>query len=379
MEDDLYSFIEKSASVALEMQQSDGSMPRGHNGPYYQPETPVRNTSHWLVTFVKAYRLSGKREFHDAARRATQYLLGEEARPTDATFWHLKNPVQGVSNGVIGQAWTLEALVAAYELFDGGQILDVAEEVFLLHPFQEGMGLWQSVGRYGEPLELDYTLNHQIWFAAAGALLARHVGGKVQSQVTCFLDNIDRHFRVHSSGLIKHRMPSAYSWTRVAKQIVISIIKLKIGYDKLFEIGYHQYNLYGLALLFQSYPEHSFWGNSSFRAACTYLCSEEYRNGLPESPYGFSYNPPGFEIPYVLETFSDIFGENTEEEQSAWISAQIDRCYDSTSDLMESNCHDPATHAARIYEATRLPNLELTTSSGRLNVGVQQNGGVRTG
>ena len=64
----LHEVIVSSASAALTLQRDDGSMPAGHNGPYYDPETPVRNTAHWLITFSRAYELSGAERFLDAVR-----------------------------------------------------------------------------------------------------------------------------------------------------------------------------------------------------------------------------------------------------------------------------------------------------------------------
>ena len=40
----LYECLIKSAKKALSLQQNDGSMLAGHNGSYFDPETPVRNT-----------------------------------------------------------------------------------------------------------------------------------------------------------------------------------------------------------------------------------------------------------------------------------------------------------------------------------------------
>ena len=44
----LWDLIVKSADKGKELQAGDGSMPAGHNGPHNDPETPVRNTAHWI-------------------------------------------------------------------------------------------------------------------------------------------------------------------------------------------------------------------------------------------------------------------------------------------------------------------------------------------
>ena len=53
----LYDILVKSALAGIALMQDDGSMPNGHNGPYGDPETPVRNTAHWSITFAKAYEI----------------------------------------------------------------------------------------------------------------------------------------------------------------------------------------------------------------------------------------------------------------------------------------------------------------------------------
>ena len=42
-----------SAKRGLAIQKKDGSIPAGFNGPYHDTETPVRNTSHYLMLFLR--------------------------------------------------------------------------------------------------------------------------------------------------------------------------------------------------------------------------------------------------------------------------------------------------------------------------------------
>jgi hypothetical protein len=64
----LNDFILNSCCEALTYQDKiKGYMPAGHNGPYFDPETPVRNTAHWCISFIKSYRISKRIEFREAA------------------------------------------------------------------------------------------------------------------------------------------------------------------------------------------------------------------------------------------------------------------------------------------------------------------------
>ena len=47
----LYDIIVDSSEKAL-MKISNHHMPPGHDGPHFDVETPVRNTSHWLLTYL---------------------------------------------------------------------------------------------------------------------------------------------------------------------------------------------------------------------------------------------------------------------------------------------------------------------------------------
>ena len=361
---ELYEIIVQSASSALALLDAKkGCMPPGHNGPYYDSETPVRNTSHWLITFIKAYSVSHEKKFFEAAHKLIKYLCSNEARPMAATFWHRKNPKKDTCNGLIGQAWTIEALVVAAIELGIPELVSLAEKVFLLHPFNEKAGLWQCVSADGTYLSFDFTFNHQLWFAAAGSLLANQTKGEVESQIRVFMERLNHNYNVHSSGLIRHFINiELLDWqTKFERQIKEPLFKIKrltqLCEDRLYlikkEIGYHSFNLYAFALMRQQYPNHAFWGNNKLKAALSYAGSKEYWQEVQTSKYGYSYNPPGFEAALALE----VFFQDQRLQQERWIAKQFCQTYDFGKNMMSRNTQDPITYAARLYEATRLPNL----------------------
>jgi hypothetical protein len=122
-------------------------------------------------------------------------------------------------------------------------------------------------------------------------------------------------------------------------------------------IGYHAFNLYALALLYESFPEHAFWSTKTFNNIRTFVDSDEYVDGLRGNEFGYAYNPPGFEVPFALKTFRD---EVSQKEQQIWLERQLRRTYDPETKQFERNNPDSATLTARIYEATRLPNIHLS-------------------
>lgn len=148
----LYQIILQSAKRACKLQLETGAMPAGHNGLYKDKETPVRNTSHWLITFIKAYGIEADPVLENAAKKALAYLMSQDARPQKYTFWHRDVSGKDKCNGLMGQAWTIEALVEAALFFNNEDPLRLAEEVFLLHTFDEKASLWHRLDTDGKDL-----------------------------------------------------------------------------------------------------------------------------------------------------------------------------------------------------------------------------------
>ena len=71
----LNTLLVESARKGITKQAPDGSMPRGHNNLYSDDMTPVKNTSHWAMTFFKAYEITGDKGFLNAGERAIDYIL----------------------------------------------------------------------------------------------------------------------------------------------------------------------------------------------------------------------------------------------------------------------------------------------------------------
>ena len=130
----------------------------------------MRNTAHWLVLFATTHWRSGEPRLREAALRAARFLASAETRPAGATFWCRSSPGKDACNGLVGQAWAIEALAEAAASLDAEPLAKLAEMVFLRHPFDERARLWRRVEVDGRVLGPDFTLNHQLWFAAAGVL-----------------------------------------------------------------------------------------------------------------------------------------------------------------------------------------------------------------
>ncbi len=364
----LSDIILQSSKAALQLQSEDGSFPSGCNGPYHDQETPVRNTAHWLITMLKAYEISNEVIFKDSAWRATQYLLLPSVRPMNATFFCRKNPEKDFSNGLVGQAWVIEALAIAGEKYENSRCLELAKNVFTMHPFDHKVGLWKRVNVDGSYGTFDMAFNHQLWFATAGAILDSNSNSSINSEIIRFLDCAhDFSLKIDQSGRITQRISfqkSSKSPTML-NSIIGSINSLrrpnslqnKNNQMPYKEIGYHAFNMYAFSMLKQCIPEHPLWQSANFNSALEFMNKAEFINGLEDNIYGYPYNPPGFEVAFAMQEFSEHLSFSKSGEW--WVEQQLSRCYNKEKNMMNKSTEDETTLAARLYESTRLKDIEI--------------------
>lgn len=355
----------------------DGILP-GHNGPYKDPETPIRNMGHWLITFAKCHDWTGDDAFLGAIRPLATKLLSKEARPFGFSFHHRVTQKKDQCNGLVGQAWTFEALVEMDRKLGGTEGVERAEEVFLMHPFDENRGLWNRLEIDGKVLSIDSTFNHQLWFAACSAMIKGRQQELIRQRISRFLDSIDRNLTVHANGLIHH--PIEHLTLEERRERIPPVLRLRTELgawrrgqwpwtrlpteerrvrerDRLIKksIGYHAFNTYAFALLKTQMPGHMFWKSRKLANTVAYLRSPDFISGLDENKFGYAYNPPGFEVPYSLCHLGKESEESLVAQAGFWINEQLRRCYSPLTGLFDRNSSDPLTVTARIYEMARWP------------------------
>ena len=370
----LHNFIVELSHHALS--NPDSYFIPGNNGPYQDPETPVRNYGHWLITFSKCFELTGEQIYLKKIKALAEYLVSDDARPCGYSFHHRNSSNRDKCNGLIGQAWTFESLACASSVLDDIKYAAVAEEVFFQHNFNENFGLWNRLEIDGEILSIDDTFNHQLWFAACAALLNTPRQEEISDRIFQFMDCLPQNLSVLENGLIYHPIERQLYQTgsgRSKNFRLIKFLKTSLSFLRAMDgttknsnqmyrenmikksIGYHQFNMYAFGMLKETLPDHPFWQSLEFDRSVDYLLSAEYKKGLSENKYGFPYNPPGFEVPFALSVFSDMTEDELIEISSWYVNEQFKRCYNTETRMMEKNTEDPLTHTARIYEVTRLP------------------------
>lgn len=353
----LHDLLARSSAAGLRLQRPDGSFAPGRNGPYGDRETPVRNSAHWLVLLAITSARSGEPRLREAALRAARFLASAEARPAGASFLCRSAAGKDACNGLVGQAWAIEALAEAASQLDAEPLAKLAEAVFLLHPFDARAGLWLRVEVDGSVPGPDFTLNHQLWFAAAGAVLAPLAAAEVGARVRAFLDALPRALALHRDGAVRHAVaPAAAARSSLRPALRLARERVRRRADlREKAVGYHAFNLHALATLRARLPDHPFWASSRFERAWRYAGSDAFRAEAAANPYAWPYNPTGLEMAWALEAFAP----GARPEQERWVAEQLRRHFDPRTNLLARATPDPATLAARLYEAARLGDLRI--------------------
>ncbi len=344
--------IKTSAQAALGLQRDDGSMPPGHNGPYHDPETPVRNTAHWLQVFLFAYEETGKAQFKQAAHAAADYLTSQEARPGGYTFHCRDTPKKDRVNGLVGQAWVIEALAPASKTLERPGLYQLAEETYRLHPWDENVFAWGRRETDGSTPGFDETFNHQLWFAAAAAQLEQTPDAIDHAHR--FTETLPDRIRLYPSGVIRHVNHGFLARGRIARTIAsardLAVESKNRQAIHRKSVGYHGFNLHALALLAKRFPQAAFWNDPRMNRLFLSVETPEFERTLESAPYGLAYNPSGFEIAFALQRFKS----HETNRLHYWLERQLHHGWDAERGLLTRNSSDEMTSAARIYEALRL-------------------------
>lgn len=322
----------------------------GVNGPYADVQTIYRTVCHAIVYLVHIRK-------DDPILLEYISILEDGLAQFSHTLPFRETMHKSKCNGLIGPAWTMEAIVAASHIKPG--LMSQAVRIFLLHPQDEKTGLWDVVDTDGSNLGADTTFNHQLWFAAIGSKIDDPT---VQQQVQKFLDSTSINLHIHGSGRIQHKVKSYYrakggSAKTSIRAILRTLRARTLKAVKKKEVGYQTFNLYAFAMLRRRYPNHPLWNTESFKKSVRYIESKEFRNNIRNNRYSFGYNAPGFELPFIYEVFADILDLSKDkliEKIQDILRLQWKHTYTPQVSAFDRNTRDVSTLTGRLYELTRV-------------------------
>lgn len=354
----------------------------GHNGPYGHSDTPARNTAHWCIVYGFLWKHFGEPIYYRISRKFADYLLKLQNESLSGAVKCMYDESYNHMNGLIGQAWVIEALVYFHKISKEQKYLDCAEEIFRTPHYNHNQHMWEMIELDGRNIGLDYVFNHQLWFAAAGDMILRCKDAhEIYDWITDYLDGCLTHLQVHKDGLIKHcgdlSLPYAHNsrmkeWLKkTAKLTVFRSRRFKDPnrYDvDGFERGYHLFNLYAFAILKQDFCSHPIYSSEKFLAALAYGRKMDVHNDffnvanvIKDCPnttmnrYAYAYNSPAFEYPYIYHIFGD---ENFKDTCEQLFNMQLASTYDKNLKRLCNHTDDAETLTARIYELVRFLECE---------------------
>lgn len=343
----------RAGELAIIAQKEDGSMPAGRNGPHNHQMTCTRNTSHFSILFSFLYKLTRDEKWKKSAFKCLEYVMNQ--RPLGGSYWHRIEDCKTSYNGLIGQAWTFEALIYATRVFDDPVFLNDAKEVVRLHSFDKYLGLWHELSLDGRKRDICSTLNQQIWFMAM-AFLAFREDNIMNDIVNIFLDKLSSHIKLRYNGLL---FGQTFNYHK-SHNLLRNLISYRNSYfsNILKDNAYLVFTLLGLSYLYPYFSHHTFFSSRLFKNILFFPFSNTYSKYIYSSPFAFPYNVPGFELPYVSIVFHSFLSSIHTSFSADAYNFQITNYFCSeTNGLLSNNSDDVETLAARIYEGCRLHEL----------------------
>ncbi|MCX4193371.1 hypothetical protein [Methylophaga sp. OBS1] len=331
-----------SLAARFSLGRERACMVAGVNGPYYDLETPVRNSAHWLITAAVLSETESDDDLRADAEQLLNYLL-DNPHLKNGVAIHRQKPGKDWCNGVIGQAWVIEALMVAGQVLKREDAVSQARQLAKAYAFSPTAKAWIKTDPADGKRRVDYTLNHQLWYAAAIAMLDDTA---LNAQIHTFLDALHSGaMRVRQSGVISHLLYSCSfkGWLLRLRYRLAELKSRRAVTTK--EVGYHLYNLHPLARLKCHFPEHAIFQSPVMQSALDTAFSDEFLSQLEGNKYAYPYNAPGFEYPLIAR----VFQYQSAASSRAW-DRQLGETFDDGVTGFSRNCPDPMTLNARVYE-----------------------------
>ena len=344
--------IVDSVESANKLQAIDGSFPAGHNGPYNNTETAIRNTCHLLIANIFVYKVTLKDSFNEAALKYLSYVKNAVHLNHKSGIQCRINPTRNPYNGLVGQAWIIEALCEAGSHFDDFDSYSLAIGLARKFDYSPSYCTWLLPSEK-HTIKYDRTLNHNIWFAAALSIIPKEYDLDIRKCIEHFVDQLFKLIQIYPNGIIHHSSPyycNSYPIGSFAAPLRAFRNFTESSYIYQKSIAYHSFNLYGLAILQNHLSNNTIKSLFDVYDFIGAINTHDFKTYVSSSKYSFPYNPVGFELAYMLS----IFQPNNLQKILSYCYRQVAETYCFESKLFKRDTSDSYTSAARVYEITRL-------------------------
>lgn len=341
--------------------------PGGHNGPYFDLESPARNSAHWLGTLSIAHRLTGDERYRTAGAGLSRYLQ-TRSPAIDGTTVHRQRFPKDWTNGVIGPAWVSEGLVPAARCFAEEEALAAGAHNLRALPFDLERGLWRTLDPATRTSVIDQTVNHQLYCTAVAAEFSED--RILQERVGTFIEvGLPQLLRTGPSGHIEHhaaRGRGAILRRATLKQLLGRTWPLlgrtamrpgSVQDPAARDLGYHLFTLYSYFRLAKSASRPDLLERGVVAEAMAALPALVASKSFEGNAFTYGYNVPGFELPFVALVAKDA-EETLHSASLDALDVQLALTLEPTTGLLTRATTDPLVLAARGYELGLL-HLEL--------------------
>ena len=132
----------------------------GHNGPYNDPETPVRNYGHWLITFSKCFEVTGEQKYLDKINELADYIILKESRPFGFSFHHRSKEGKDKCNGLVGQVSGKRLLVnrKSFNVLSNQTKVVLKDRLLAKRLVRVGIEIESFMGL---PQDIEWCVDHQ--------------------------------------------------------------------------------------------------------------------------------------------------------------------------------------------------------------------------
>lgn len=363
-------YLKFIADKNLDVFLRQGYATAGHNGPHGHPDTPARNTAHYLVIYSYLYKKTGVDKYKKICDVFASYLYDIQAQSKSGAVKCMETDRFDHLNGLIGQGWIIEGLLYYYDVFKAEKALAVAMAIYKTQKYNRTLHLWHRTELDGSDIGIDPTYNHQVWFAACSSRLAEYCGDStIDDTIRDFLTaGAKRDFRIYRDGLLKHYVDISNKMMRKIKfKSLIKVCLTPVRFvspkkfdSKYMEYAYHIFDLYGFEILKERYGELPLFSSEKYKSAVEYACDIKNVNktcgvyralekGDMFNIFSYSYNSPVFEFPYIATKNgykdSEVFNELYD--------IQVKLMFDKFTGMFSRNNPDIETWNARCYEIVR--------------------------
>lgn len=269
------------------------------NGPYQDKELPLRFNCHLLIigSFLFKRGLIERERITDLEKFFAN-MIGDNSE-FNYKFRESFVTKRDTVNGTMGPAWVAESLLYAGDALGRQDFRDEAQRLLKCHVFDETNRCWHRLTPCGMLLPIDYTFNHQLWFAEQ---CLKTDDADLVDHASSFLEYHIPKLMLFGNGIIHHYTPIINFFQKPSLSYLVDMYYsygqfiLSGNYQKDKSIAYQGFNLKALASCFELAPNLKCWSSKKFKKLTEFEYSSKINSKLSSSKYGYSYNPSLYEF-----------------------------------------------------------------------------------